>query len=159
MRTFTGKRINLLNPQPEDIDINDIATGLSRIVRFSGQRRHCVTVAEHCVNGSFAVPDEHKLAFLLHDASEAYLGDIHGPLKHFLPDYCAIEDQLQRVICAKFNVVYPFAECIHLVDTQLRIYEDEHDSVLYETQQLDCQRHRCSYVYRFKMLYPEYAAT
>lgn len=153
MRTITKKKINLLNPQPDEIDIVDIATGLSRIVRFSGQRPHCVTVAQHCIFGSWKVQEEHALAFLLHDASEAYLGDIHGPLKPFLPDYCAIEERLQRVICEKYGVVFPFAEAVHKMDELLRKHEDNYAGA--GTTDIGCEWWKEQYLLRFRQLNPE----
>lgn len=129
MTTITGREINLLNPREDDINIYDIATGLSTLVRFNGQRQNKVTVAEHCIIGSFRVPQEHALAFLLHDASEAYLSDLHGPLKDFLPDYRRIEAKLQEVISRRFDVGHPLPECCVRVDNELRIEEDDNVAI------------------------------
>lgn len=84
-------------------NIIGIAEALSYINRFNGHQGQ-YSVAQHCVLVSRMLPDKHKLSGLLHDAPEAYLGDITSPLKALLPDYKAIEDQYHDVIDECFNV-------------------------------------------------------
>src|SRR5690606_16131204 len=86
IRTYTGKYLNVRDPQPDQIDIIDIAVGLSRMPRFAGHSVHFLPVAQHCILMSNIVSPENKLAALLHDASEAYLGDIAKPIKALMPD-------------------------------------------------------------------------
>lgn len=81
MKTITGKHIDLADPQESDFDIIDIAFALGRILRFNGHIRQDYTVAHHCLLMSHAVPEEHALEALLHDAAEAYMGDIIMPAK------------------------------------------------------------------------------
>lgn len=82
VHTFTGKRVDLLAPQPEDICIEDIAHALAYSTRFNGQTRVAITIAQHCVVGSYLLAEPVlALAFLLHDAHEAYLGDLTQPVK------------------------------------------------------------------------------
>ena len=71
IETVSGKKVYFLDPDPDQIDIKDIALSLSRVNRFNGHTRKPLTVAEHCWNGSRHIQDDLKLAFLLHDASEA----------------------------------------------------------------------------------------
>ena len=81
IQTFTGKRFHLFDPSPDEVCIEDIAHALSNICRFGG---HCLThlsVAEHSVTVSRHVRPSLALPALLHDAPEAYIGDIVTPLK------------------------------------------------------------------------------
>lgn len=87
--TNSGKRVDLFPPKPEQIDFNDIAEGLSKIVRFTGQGSLGLTVAEHSGKVSAALEGEGHSAYvqlwgLLHDAHEAYIGDISTPMKELL---------------------------------------------------------------------------
>lgn len=107
--TFTGKKVHVMSPIHEDIDIADIAHALSNICRFSGHVRRFYSVAEHSVRVALAVqaerPDLAKAA-LLHDAAEAYIGDVISPLKNCLPHYKNIEEQWERTIAETFGVFY-----------------------------------------------------
>lgn len=82
MGTSTGKKFYPLDPRAEDIDIRDIARGLSMTCRYAGQVKRFYSVAEHCYHVSMHVSKEYALEGLLHDSSEAYIGDMIRPLKH-----------------------------------------------------------------------------
>lgn len=126
IETASGKKVFFLEPDPESIDINDIALALSRIPRFNGHTHRFYSVAEHCWQGQRWLPEEHKLAFLLHDASEAYLCDIPSPIKQFLPDYKKIEQTLEEAICTKFGVPYPHCDQVKTMDTIMLSVEAQH---------------------------------
>ena len=86
VQTISGRRVDLLDPDPADIGIDDIAWALSRIPRFNGHTRFAYSVAQHCVLGAQylhhqpgAKTTRNALIFLLHDAHEAYIGDITTP--------------------------------------------------------------------------------
>jgi len=81
MQTYTGRMIDPLNLRPADVDIIDVAHALSNTCRFGGHTRSFYSVAEHSLLVSHLVPHEHALCGLLHDAPEAYLGDVIWPLK------------------------------------------------------------------------------
>ncbi len=101
IETFTGRRFYLLHPEDSDIQLVDIAHALSQICRFAGHSSHFYSVAEHSVRVAAIVPKEIKLAALLHDAAEAYMGDISRPLKTILRDrmdFDAIENRIQAAI-------------------------------------------------------------
>lgn len=95
------------SPHPEDIRFTDIANGLARICRFNGQLDPAVehySVAQHSVLVSYLVPQEFALEALLHDAAEAYVGDMIRPLKLQDEIYRAAEHQIDQVIRAKFGL-------------------------------------------------------
>jgi len=110
IETFTGLRLYPFNPACEQISLRDIAQGLSRIPRFTGQIPVLYSIAEHSVRVCAELSDDQpahvKLWALLHDAPEAYLGDIPSPIKAFMPNYIEAEDLIMRVICDKFGMPY-----------------------------------------------------
>ena len=103
--TNAGNYISLTNPNPGEITIEDIATGLSNVCRFNGQLDRWYSVAEHSIHVAELVPKEYKLQALLHDATEAYICDVPTPLKHMLGDaYKNVESVLAAAIGRKFGV-------------------------------------------------------
>lgn len=80
-RTFTGRKFWPLNPRAEDVAIEDIAHHLSMICRYGGATRFHYSVGQHSILVSSMVPAELALEGLLHDAAEAYLGDMVRPIK------------------------------------------------------------------------------
>lgn len=137
MQTLTGRRMNPLDASPEDIDPDDIAGALANICRFGGHSRAFYSVAQHSVivcdllaerGGS---PDE-LMAALLHDAAEAYLGDLPHPIKHRSELGAAFreaEHRLEAVIAARFDL--PDARALikpldrAMLATERRIFSEE----------------------------------
>lgn len=105
MQTYTGRRFWPLDPHPDDVDIVDIAHALSLLCRYNGHVDRFYSVAEHCVlmSSTFGRRDL-ALWALLHDATEAYVGDMIRPLKQHMPDYVAAEDRVMRAIGARFGL-------------------------------------------------------
>jgi uncharacterized protein len=103
--TVSGKKFHPFDPQPDEIDIGDIAHALSHQCRFTGHTRVFYSIAEHSLNVAAILPDELKLAGLLHDASEAYLSDISRPIKQTLPDYRELEYRIEAAIASKFGTL------------------------------------------------------
>ena len=109
-RMLSGRRLDLLNPSPLDIEIEDIAHGLARVARWNGQTRgdHAFSVAQHCVLvaelAAHCDPDldvKSRLAALLHDAPEYVVGDMISPFKAALGlNYKAFENRLLAAIRA-----------------------------------------------------------
>lgn len=107
IETYTGRRFDLLDPQPEMICIEDIAHSLSQQCRFTGHTRCFYSVAEHCWHVSSLCP-AYPLWGLLHDASEAYLTDLARPVKQATPIgpvYLAVEAKIMKAICGRFKLL------------------------------------------------------
>lgn len=113
-RMLSGRRLDLLDPSPLDVEIEDIAHGLSRVARWNGQTvgRWAFTVAQHSLLveglvGRFrpAAPRAWRLSALLHDASEYVIGDLITPFKAAVGfDYKALEVRLQAAINLRFGL-------------------------------------------------------
>ena len=94
----SGNYFDLLDPASSRFELSDIAHGLAMTCRFAGQCSRFYSVAEHSWHASFLVSEEYKLAALMHDAAEAFIGDVTRPLKQLLPEYRAIEKRIEAVI-------------------------------------------------------------
>lgn len=123
MQTYSGKVVDLSRFSEDDIHIEDIAHALSQIVRFTGHITKPYTVAQHSVLVSTLCPKEHALWGLLHDASEAYLGDVSTPLKSLLPQYREIEGRVQREIAGRFGLCWPMPPEVKEADRAALIAE------------------------------------
>lgn len=124
IRTYGGRYIDPLNPDPEAIDINDIAHALSNICRFGGHTMRFYSVAEHSLHVMQLVKaPELKLCALLHDASEAYLLDIPSPVKHRLTDYKQAEFKLMTIIARKYRFEWPKPKEVQLADDRALEWE------------------------------------
>jgi 5'-deoxynucleotidase YfbR-like HD superfamily hydrolase len=109
---LSGRRLDLLDPSPLDVEISDIAHGLARVARWNGQTSgdHAFSVAQHSllVEAIFSAQaksstPEDQLAALLHDAPEYVIGDMISPFKSVVGGgYKAIEQRLQRAIHLRF---------------------------------------------------------
>ncbi len=113
IQTHTGKAFDLLDPKPDQIDVEDIAHALAHLCRFTGHARRFCSVAQHsCFVAEIAAefwqaehgtpcPARVALAALLHDAPEAYIGDVSSPLKIALRGEGTISeyDQIEARIC------------------------------------------------------------
>lgn len=85
--THTGRLVDVLRPDPANVCIGDIAHALSHICRYTGHVSRTYTVAEHCLHASYLGVGD-PLACLMHDAAEAYIGDIATPLKRHMRAWC-----------------------------------------------------------------------
>jgi uncharacterized protein len=110
IQTLSGRRVNPLDASPEDIDPSDIARALANLCRFGGHSKAFYSVAQHStivcdlLEERGATPDE-LMAALLHDAAEAYLGDVPHPIKHrseLGAAFRAAEKDLEKVIAERF---------------------------------------------------------
>ena len=121
-RMLSGRRLDLLNPSPDDIAIEDIAHGLARVARWNGQTvgAHAFSVAQHAlVVEEIAVALDPglapawRLAALLHDAAEYVIGDLISPFKAAIGlDYKAFEHRLLASIHTRFDLPYPLPDAV-----------------------------------------------
>jgi len=113
-RMLSGRRLDLLEPSPLDIEIQDIAHGLARVARWNGQTKgaHAFSVAQHSVLVERLVAElsprlsrEVRLMALLHDAPEYVVGDLISPFKAAVGiNYKALEERLQTAIHLRFGL-------------------------------------------------------
>jgi len=113
---FSGTEFYVLDPREEDIHIEDIAHALSNLCRFNGQIKTFYSVAQHSVHVSHLVPAEMAFEGLLHDGSEAYLGDMVRPLKIHMKDYQEAEERLETILARKFGLRFPYPAEVKLAD-------------------------------------------
>lgn len=114
--TVTGRLIDFNKFKPEDVDIKDIAHGLSFMCRFNGHCKYFYSVAQHSIRVASILPDDHRLQGLLHDASEAYLADIARPVKMHLPDYKILENRVLSCIFERFDLPTKLPDIVKRAD-------------------------------------------
>ena len=140
--TASGGYISIANPRENQINIYDIAIGLSNIPRFGGQTHRFYPVALHSIliarKLSADGHDDLALQGLMHDAAEAYLGDIQMPIKKLLPEYKLIEANMEFVIRRRFNLPQQFDPMIKQYDR--RICKTEKEIVLRNYDDWPCLR-------------------
>lgn len=102
--TASGRRFNLDEPRAEDVDPLDLAHALSNLCRFGGHVREHYSVAQHSVLVSEIVGRPFRLAGLLHDAGEAYVGDVVGMLARRLPAFRVVETRILDVVAERFGL-------------------------------------------------------
>lgn len=113
-RMLSGRHLDILNPSPMDIEIEDIAHGLARVSRWNGQTKgtHLFSVAQHSVlverllrHNAPKLEQKWQLAALLHDAPEYVIGDMITPFKYALGGiYRDIEDRLEKAVHIRFGL-------------------------------------------------------
>lgn len=123
IQTYSGRRFRPMAPRVEDVDIEDIAQALSNLCRFNGHCRSFYSVAQHSILVSELVPPDAAKAALLHDAAEAYFGDITRPVKeelYFFPPapnsvletVGVMEKKIAGVIFEAFGLEWPMMDSV-----------------------------------------------
>jgi 5'-deoxynucleotidase YfbR-like HD superfamily hydrolase len=112
-RMLSGRRLDLLDPSPLDVEMEDIAHGLARVARWNGQTQgaHIFSVAQHCLlvetiaRQRARLDRQSRLAILLHDAPEYVIGDMISPFKAVIGDnYKGVETRLLAAIHIRFGL-------------------------------------------------------
>lgn len=121
--TRKGGTLNLVNPSSDNIHILDIADSISKICRFLGHIDRFYSVAEHSVNVSLVVPEKDAMVALLHDAHEAYVGDMIRPIKYPMElnmrEFRELERKIQAVVLEKFCGSSKIPESVHRADDKV----------------------------------------
>jgi hypothetical protein len=123
VRTFSGAEVDLLHPTQESLRIEDIAHHLSKLDRYNGAGAYPYSVGQHCLLVAEVLPPLLKLWGLLHDATEAYLGDVVAPLKSLCSDYRFIEQNLMKHIACRFGLSLPRPSAIKTADKGIMVAE------------------------------------
>jgi uncharacterized protein len=168
----SGAWFDFCAPATSEFTIEDIAHGLANICRYSGQCSRFYSVAEHSILVS-EVAVGFELEALLHDAAEAFLGDITRPLKQMLPEYKRIETEVEHAILDRFGVPWPLPPQVKQAD--LRVLAAEQSQIMPEgtdgwvrgqkvvpaqivVRHLSPDEAKHVFLERFKMLHPAYVA-
>jgi 5'-deoxynucleotidase YfbR-like HD superfamily hydrolase len=140
-RMLSGRRLDLLDPSPLDIEIEDIAHGLARVARWNGQTRgdHSFSVAQHSVLVESLVAQvwsdasaAELLGALLHDAPEYVIGDMISPFKNALGmDYRQFEARLESAIRLRFGLPAKIS-----AESKARIKQADQSAAFYEATRL-----------------------
>ncbi len=102
--TRSGFEFDLIDPSKNRFTVEDIAHALSNTCRYCGHVSEFFSVAQHSVMVSRLVPEQHAMIGLMHDASEAFIGDVAKPLKELLPDYKQVEARIEEFVLGRFGI-------------------------------------------------------
>ena len=116
IHTFSGIAFDLRDPQPAMVRLGDIVHLLSLMNRFNGAALFPYSVAQHSLHVAELLPPDLRLEGLLHDAAEAYIGDMVGPLKQVMPEYKAVETRISAVVAEVFGLAYPEPAAVKQAD-------------------------------------------
>lgn len=119
INTASGRRFDIMSPRAEDVDIRDIAQALSNQCRFNGHCSRFYSVAEHCLHVSEVLEGTGaELWGLMHDAAEAYVGDVVYPLKMTkdMAQFLRIEERVHQAVAERYGLPWPMPEVVHVAD-------------------------------------------
>ena len=106
IETSKGNRFDYATPENYKFNTDEIAHALSQLCRFTGHTKEFYSVAQHSIMVSNLLPYNLRLLGLLHDAAEAFIGDINAPLKQLLPQVKELENRIQAAIYKQYGVAY-----------------------------------------------------
>ena len=113
---LSGEYFDLAEPEACAFQVSDIAHALGNICRFTGHTQRFYSVAEHSVLCSYMVPPEYAMAALMHDAAEAFIGDVSSPLKSLLPDYKAVEHRVEQAVWSRLGLPLTLPPSVKIAD-------------------------------------------
>jgi 5'-deoxynucleotidase YfbR-like HD superfamily hydrolase len=165
--THSGRIFFPCDPRPEEVFIEDLAVGGSRVYRFNGQSIMGMTINEHEIHASYLTPRKFALEALMHDSPESIIGDLIRPMKA-LPCYgtmyLKIEDRIARAIAERFSLVYPWPKEVRIADEILGHTEvaqniaSKEDAVHYDKKVYDRAKEKPRH-FDFQYWSPEIAKT
>lgn len=126
-----GEYFDFLKPESCSFPLSVIAHALSNICRFGGHCPQYYSVAQHSVYVSQLVPEAYAFEGLMHDAVEAFVGDVCKPLKDLLPEYKKIEDNIEQALLQKYGLQLPLhpsvkeADIVMLATEQKQLFGNE----------------------------------
>jgi uncharacterized protein len=135
IETVTGVAFDVMNPEPGSVNLTDVAWSISKICRYNGHVPSFYSVAEHSVRVAWWLAERDEspevvLTGLLHDASEAYVGDMVRPLKRH-PEFGTIHQQIETKVAAAVHAalggIFPHPDSVH--DADRAVYEWEVDHI------------------------------
>ena len=148
VQTYTGKIVNLLNPDPQTFDIKDIAWSLAHQCRFNGHCTQFYSVAQHCIYCSMMCDKAYDA--LMHDAEEAYIGDLSTPVKEVLGEsYQEMRNVIREALALHFYYepkdleVVRVDQCMLATEKQQIMVETDWDWNLPEKAYPDLQIIEC----------------
>lgn len=120
---LSGAQFNYNRPSESDVTLDDLASALSNICRFSGHLPCFYSVAQHLVNTSRIVDPEFAFDALMHDTVEAFTNDLPTPLKWALPIFKELEVKIEGAMAEKFGFNYPYPPQVKQADIEMLILE------------------------------------
>jgi hypothetical protein len=129
VETYTGRGFDPFDPDPTDVHLPDIAAGLAHTCRFGGHCRRFYSVAQHSIHVSDELPEDRprlRLLGLLHDAGEAYVGDVPRPIKRRFEGFERVEAEILEAIWTGLGIEPPTEaewERVMTADDRLLAYE------------------------------------
>ena len=120
---LSGGQFNYNRPEESDVTLDDLASALSNICRFSGHLPAFYSVAQHLVNTSRIVDPRFAFDALMHDTAEAFTNDLPTPLKWALPIFKELEVKIESAMSQKFGFNYPYPPEVKQADTEMLILE------------------------------------
>lgn len=123
---LSGAKFNYNKPEESDVTIEDLASALSNICRYSGHLPRFYSVAQHLVNTSRIVKPEYAYTALMHDTAEAFTNDLPTPLKWALPIFKDLETSIESAMSKRFGFQFPYPPEIKEADSVMLILEKRH---------------------------------
>lgn len=123
IRLLSGNLFDYNRPEATEVHIEDIAAALSKVCRFAGHIHRFYSVAQHAINASRIVPEEHAFNALMHDTAEAFTNDLPTPLKFAVPIFKELEVKIESAMAARFGFAYPLPDPVKLADAQMLAIE------------------------------------
>lgn len=121
--TACGIEFDLTNPKAEHVNPECIAHALANINRFTGHTKRPYSVAEHSLLVMRLAPPEYKKQALLHDATEAYVGDLNSMVKRQCPDFQELEARVRSAVAEHFRIEYELPHAVRVLDLQALMIE------------------------------------